>query len=341
MDKKKQLTKHLDKNILRFFIVLFLLSTPVFAYRYMKNKTCKEVVFTTDADSYRQDELIKFMDNTDQAESWQWDFGDSTEVATIKNPLHVYKAPGEYNVSLMVNGFCQLTRVVNIDEKLIIRDPSKIPVFNIPETITVGESLVIKDLTPNATVWEWRFGETSSVNSKKRTAEYTYETPGLKTISLIVNHDEMHINEKQITVLPKVEINDDLNQIRGTGRRLGDGLPLRPPSHTIRTDNPPATTTTETVEEAPPKIAPNISNSNFKNKLMLVAKNQIGAGAFIDYFCGNLNTNIIVNNKEISFLVFCEKIKNKNLKIRDLEIHNDPNTNCITTVTIKHRMIIF
>lgn len=328
MNTTKKLTKHLDKIILRFFIAVFLLSTPVFAYRYVKNKSCEEVVFTSDADSYRQGELIKFTDGTEQAKSWKWDFGDSTAISTVRNPLHVFKNSGEFLVKLTVNDFCEHTQVITIDEKLFLKDPKKFPVFNIPESVTVGETLVIQDLTENASVWEWRFGETAEANSKKRTAEYVYKTPGLKTISLIVNGDIDHMSKKQINVLPIIEdTNDNLNEITGTNRRLGDGLPVRPPSH--RTETPDDNTA--------PIAAPYISDDNFSNKLLLVAKDQISASAFNEYFCGNLSANVIANGKTMSFLEFCEGIAKKNLKIRKLEIHRNEGTNCIKNVTIRHR----
>lgn len=331
MTTKKKLTKHLDKIVIRFFVAIFLLSTPVFAYRYVKNKSCKEVVFSSEADSYRQWELIRFIDGTDEAESWRWDFGDSTAIATLQNPLHVFKSPGEFLVTLTVNDFCEHTQLITIDDKIFIKDPEKFPVFNVPESITVGEKLIIQDLTANASVWEWRFGETAEANSKKRTAEYTYETSGLKTISLIVNGDVDHMTKKQINVLPVEEdTNDDLRQITGTNRRLGDGLPERPSSY--REDE-----TNGANDDTAPSAAPYISDDNFSNKLVLVAKNQISASAFSSYFCGNLNTKIIANGKSVSFIEFCERIANKNLKIKELEIYRNEGTNCIKNVTIRHR----
>lgn len=335
MEKNQTLSKHMDKMILRFFIIVFFLSTPVFAYVYMKSNTCKEVFFSSDADTFRQDELIKFTDNTESAKSWQWDFGDSTDVATIKNPLHVYKKPGEYAVKLIVNGFCERTEVVTIEKKLFVLDSTKFPVFSIPEKITVGEELTIKDLTANASTWEWRFGETSEANSKTKTATYTYETPGIKTISLIVNGDIDYMTRKQINVIPEVKI-DNPNPITGTERKLGDGLPVKPPSlsNSPENDSPGEDSTA-------PKAVPHISEKLFKEKLVLVSKKLLGADAFKEYFCDNLDADVVANGKKVSFIVFCERIKSKNLKIRDLDIYRKEGTNCINTVTIKHRRFLF
>ncbi|MEP7145806.1 MAG: PKD domain-containing protein [bacterium] len=46
---------------------------------------------------------IQFTDNSTQATSWSWNFGDGI-TSTQKNPVHAYSAPGTYTVSLTING---------------------------------------------------------------------------------------------------------------------------------------------------------------------------------------------------------------------------------------------
>jgi gliding motility-associated-like protein len=47
-----------------------------------------------------------FQDLSIAPQSWNWDFGDGV-TSTLQNPLHVYSAPGSYNVRLIVNnGAC-------------------------------------------------------------------------------------------------------------------------------------------------------------------------------------------------------------------------------------------
>ncbi len=45
---------------------------------------------------------ITFMDNTINATTWFWDFGDGT-TATVANPTHIYTQPGAYEVYLQVS----------------------------------------------------------------------------------------------------------------------------------------------------------------------------------------------------------------------------------------------
>jgi len=332
MSKQQTISKHLDKLVIRLFIAVFLISASVFAYRYTKYTPCKEVVFDVKAKEFRQGELIKFTDNTLNADRWQWEFDDSTSVATGKEALHIFKKPGDYNVRLLVNDICEKTEVVTIKEKIFVLDSTKFPKFKIPNSIKVGQTLKVRDETDNASTWEWRFGETAKVNSKKRQAEYEYKTHGLKTISLIVNGDLKHITKKQITVLPIEEVNKPIKVISGTNRQIGDGIKYKPKNHSDIPDKP-------TIVDAP-KVVPFISEAAFKNKLLLVAKNKLNAKAFSEYFCGNLNRQLIVNGKSTTFLIFCEKIKDKRLKIKELTLYRDEGSNCIKNVTIKQNKIL-
>ncbi|WP_346882974.1 PKD domain-containing protein [uncultured Algibacter sp.] len=319
-----QKTKHLDKSVIYFFVITFLISASVFAYRYTQHMSCSEILFNINATAFRQNRLITFKDNTYNANSWTWDFGDGTPFSTSKAPSHIYKAPGEYTVSLTVNNMCEKTRVVTIKAKQSILDSTKLPKFKIPKSIKVGETLTIKDETENASTWEWRFGETAEVNSNKRIAKYVYKKSGLKTISLIVNGDIKHIVKKRITVIPIQEEEDDINPITSTGRGIRDGIKKHPNDKGDSDDDDDA------------KPVPYINEADFKNKLILASKKEITASAFSEYFCGDLNKNIIVNGRNVSFLVFCEKIKGKRLRIRNLTIYRDEGSNCIKSVGLRH-----
>ncbi len=318
----KQKSKHLDKNVIYLFLIAFLISASVLAYRYTKYAPCQDVVLSINAREFRQDELIKFKDNTENANSWAWDFGDDSEISTNKEALHFYKNPGEYTVKLIVNNICETTKTITIKEKLFVIDSTKLPIFKIPRTIKVGEILIVEDETNNASTWEWRFGETAEVNDTNRIAEYAYKEAGLKTISLIINGDVNHIAEKRIMVLALEEEDDDITPITGTNRNIRDNIKANP--------------TGESDSDGNLIAVPLINESQFKNKLMLISQNKLTANTFSEYFCGNINKTVIVNGKEVSFLLFCEKIRGKRLKIKQLTIYREEGSNCIKSVGIKH-----
>ncbi len=319
---------NLDKWVIYLFLGVFLISAGTFAFRYSKNSSCDEVLFTVEAKEYRAGEMIKFRDNSIGAENWTWEFDDESSGSSQKDPLHIFDKEGEYEVRLLVNGFCERIETVTIKEKLIVLDSTKFPVFELPESIRVGQTLRVKDETENADTWEWRFGENASVDAKTRRAEYVYETSGLKTVRLIVNGDEVHVGNKKINVIPLAGGSKRLVDI---GDRERGWNVKRAPS-----DAGPTSSKKEGSELSKPKSVPYISERNFETQLLLVASEKIKAQAFSEYFCGNLNVPIVVKGDQSTFLLLCEKIKGKSIKIKSLELHRVKGSNCITNLTIDY-----
>jgi len=328
MNEQNNLSQHLDKNIIYLFLFVFFIATSIVAFKYNKYAPCNEVMFITNAKEYREGELIKFIDNTEDAIEWKWEFGDSTETSTNKDPLHVFKKPGEYIVRLTINDICEKEELITIKEKEAIIDSTRVPQFHLPANIIVGYTLKVSDKTPNAIKWEWRFGETSSVNSTSRYAKYAYKTPGLKTVSLIVNGDIEHMAKRKINVLPITTTKTRIKQIR-RNRGIDWNIKDKPIEETVKDENGDG--------KEKPKVVPYISESLFSKNLVLVSKNQMSPKQFSEYFCGDINKKVVVNGKNSTFLVFCEKIKGKKIKLKRLSIYRDKGSNCIKTMTIDYK----
>ncbi len=330
MGANKNMTMHIDKWVIYLFLGVFLISSGAFAFRYSKESSCDEVLFSIEAKEYRVGELIKFKDESVGAENWKWEFGDSTTGSTQNEPLHIFEKEGEYVVRLLVNGFCEKTETVMIKEKLIVIDSTKIPVFKLPESIRVGQTLRVKDETENADSWEWRFGENASVDADTKRAEYVYETDGLKTVRLIVNGDEVHVANRKINVIPLEGESKRLVNI--TEREAGWNIKSAPKEQ-------PKVEVAEVKKEVKtrPKAGILISDANFKRKLLLIADEKIKPQAFSEYLCGNLNLPIVVEGRPSTFLLFCEKIKGKKIKIKSLDVIRVQGSNCITNITVEWR----
>ena len=71
---------------------------------------CKkiDVDFTYSPAEPKAGETISFSNNATAGESWAWTFGDNS-TSLSKNPSTVYKKPGEYMVTLMVDSAKQHT----------------------------------------------------------------------------------------------------------------------------------------------------------------------------------------------------------------------------------------
>ncbi|HPI31654.1 MAG TPA: PKD domain-containing protein, partial [Bacteroidales bacterium] len=79
-----------------------------------------------------------FSDNPQSVQSWKWYFGDG-DSSTLKNPTHLYSAPGNYQVQLIVTFLdnCKDTATQTIN---VLPNPS---ITNITDTICTGNSFNI------------------------------------------------------------------------------------------------------------------------------------------------------------------------------------------------------
>lgn len=330
MNTKNLLTSHIDTSVLRLFIGVFAIAMTTLAFRISNDAPCDEAQFDHLANAYRAGEMVKFYDRTEDAQKWEWDFGDGSEPSTQKNPLHIYQSKGDYTIRLLINNSCQKEVNLHIDERLALLDTTKFPKFKIPKTIMVGEQLDVVDETENARSWEWRFGETATANATTRVASYVYEAPGLKTISLVVNNDLVYISKQKINVLPLPEEKEEVSKIDYKKRPKRDKrLDLnKGPAEQIGDKKP---------EESKPNVAPFISVTNFENKILMVANEKLSPQAFSKFFCGDVNPLVVVNGRNNTFLVFCEKIKGKKIKIKSIDLIRNAGSNCISTFTIEYK----
>ncbi len=329
MSKSNNMSTHIDKSVIQLFALVFLISTTTLAFRYVNNAPCDEVFMVHSANAYRVGEIIKFTDRTEGALEWNWDFGDGSETVSQKNPLHIFYDKGDFEVRLVVNNQCEKVETISIKEKLVALDSTKFPQFELPKMIKVGQVLRVRDQTENANSWEWRFGETASANATTKTAEYSYEEPGLKTVSLIVNGDLTYIRKKKINVVPLPESSDKIEKSKRQRR-----------DKRLELDQAPEGTEMEEIEEEKeeePNIVPFITTGNFENKIKMVAGGKINPQVFSEFFCGDDNPLIEVNGRNTTFLDFCEKISGKKIKIRSLNLIRKADSNCISSFQIAYK----
>ncbi|WP_026449509.1 PKD domain-containing protein [Aequorivita capsosiphonis] len=312
---------HLDKTVLLFFMITFLAFGSLFAYKLVTKEDCGIVNFKIHGNKYKVGELIRFTDYTEGAEKWKWDFNDSTELRTERNPYHTFSKPGKYDIRLTVNKGCEVTKTITIEEKEFVLDSTKLPIFEIPTQTMVGQEIKVEDNTPRANTWEWRFGETATVNSYEKEAKYTYKESGLKTISLVINGELKHIGKQKIKVLPQPKKKEDIGFVKSNDE-LDSDIKMSPD---IGVDDK---------DEKKIEKAPYIGPKEFGAKLVKVADKKENFQIFAPYMCNNLKMSVVVNKKKQDFDVFCQKIRGRTITVKDVEIVRDKETNCITNVII-------
>ena len=129
---------------------------------------------------------VQFTDTSkgDGLDRWLWDFGDSTQSGE-KSPVHVFKNPGKYAVSLRVDGDCGLSNTARREFVRVI-EPAK---SAFKASVLEGcAPLEVKFADASAgeglSSWRWDFGEGAS--SSERSPSHTFATRGEFPVVLTV-----------------------------------------------------------------------------------------------------------------------------------------------------------
>ncbi|WP_319507716.1 PKD domain-containing protein [uncultured Methanolobus sp.] len=138
--------------------------------------------FTSNVTSGAAPLSVNFTDQSTNATSWYWEFGDGTN-STDQNPTYAYTDVGTYNVSLTainaISGNDTLTEVAYITVAIA-------PVANFTADVTSGTAplaVSFTDLSTNTpTSWAWNFGD--GANSTVQNATHTYASAGTYTVVL-------------------------------------------------------------------------------------------------------------------------------------------------------------
>jgi len=333
MSSRDGLSTHIDKLVVYLFIGAFLISASTLAFRYSKYAPCQEVYFEHNAQDTRVGQMVQFKSQSEGAEEWKWNFGDSTALNSDKDPYHIFKKEGEYEVRLLVNNICEKIETVTIKPELILRDPTKIPIFTLPDYVEVGEKFIVTDETANALSWEWRFGETTTVDATTKEVQYSYEKPGIKTVTLIVNGDYDYKTHKDITVTSTAKIEsfvvDDIEETPERDQRLE--LSQAPETEPVNLSDKPD------MGEEPKKEVPYITDNDFAKRIKQVSEETINLQTFAKYFCGDINIPVIERGKQKTFLRFCENIKGKKIRKIEVKLFREDGSNCITNMTIDYK----
>ena len=326
--------RRVDDNAIITMIVLAVFSLLIMAWRYTNHTVCPSFGVTVRANHYFTGEAIRFESNIGIFHTLHWNFGDNQGNDTrITSAVHAYDEPGEYTVALTANGECTEYARISISPAPSVENPRLIPAFICPQSAEVGKPVQFSDTTRGASQWEWRFGETATVDATEKDPRYTYTTPGLKTVTVVINNDQREMGLCKIYVNPALKKKDH-----------GNDRPV-----IIVRNRPGPEPQKDSSATPPPAVAkaPEISSADFDLQLRAVANKLKTAANFSDYFCGNLNVQVNLNGQMMTFTELCNKfsaLKNdKKIKRLTVQLVKNENTNCIITmfVTLKERESLF
>jgi plastocyanin len=319
-----------DKRILTFFIFVIIISSGALVYKYYTTKKCPEINFTISNVAAEVGEIIDFNNRTVGAESVKWDFGDNSVQLNEASPTHTYKAPGEYMMKITINNQCQEMRKIVVKPKKLLVNEDLVPKFQCTDNIALGKLIRFACTSKDSKSWEWRFGETGKVDSREKTADYIYKTPGAKTVSLVINGRYSYIAKKVIYI------------IAPAAPKIGKPLPKAPPKAATPfiPQAPEDYSSYDAVKTAPKKEverAKIMSNEDLQAAIISYSKGKTKVSQFAPSFCEKVEASTVeANGKLMNFTEFLEKILWQNVTIKELRTIRDSN-GCISQVILKYK----
>ncbi|TVQ49604.1 MAG: PKD domain-containing protein [Saprospirales bacterium] len=131
------------------------------------------------------DLTVGFINTSENAFSYQWDFGDGNS-SFLENPVHTYEAGGTYIVGLTVFNNCG-------DDIFSVQiDVFEMPVADFTNDVSFGcAPLTVKfsnTSSGNPDLFNWDFPGGSPSNSNEENPEVTYQNAGVFDVSLTVGN---------------------------------------------------------------------------------------------------------------------------------------------------------
>ena len=159
---------------------------------------------------------VDFMDTTNNSDvvDWSWSFGDGETSSHLKNPIHIYTAPGYYDVNFNVTTGNGCKGEVLKQKYIDIKGPYA--EINVADTICRNEeTLFIAEKQKDIFELQWIFGDGSTSN--KDMPFHSYDNIGYMHPVLLLKSDELGTCDIYISdsiyipqLLPEIKSVDDI-----------------------------------------------------------------------------------------------------------------------------------
>jgi gliding motility-associated-like protein len=136
--------------------------------------------------------VVEFENLTQFADpsTYQWEFGDGQRASAVVNPIHVYRNPGTYTVTLSATNITG-QRTEMIKEEFIVVNETPVASFTIPDEyrqVFTTEEVRFVNLSEGANEFIWKFGDGNE--SFEEEPIHAYADSGIYDITLIAINTE-------------------------------------------------------------------------------------------------------------------------------------------------------
>jgi hypothetical protein len=111
---------------------------------------------------------VNFLDTSNSAASWFWDFGDGY-FSNLQNPEHSYSAQGTYTVCLIAGDSCGFDTICKIVQVCTMPEPHFV-------YSAKGQTVMFRDSSIMPQSWFWNFGD--GFYSDLKNPEHFFNQPG-------------------------------------------------------------------------------------------------------------------------------------------------------------------
>lgn len=167
--------------------------------------------------------LVAFENESENAFSYQWDFGDQSGLSTLAAPSHIYVEPGSFDVQLIAIRSENCRDTLTLENFIQVEGPSG-SLSAIIDTSCVPLSVDLIAQSNDAYLYIWDFDDGSSLdtslNTSLDTLKHTYNAPGSFTPRFSMIDDagcKVTLELEEPILLPSLEVDFLLVDTFGCG----------------------------------------------------------------------------------------------------------------------------